>query len=475
MTTFQERWHLDPSVGILNVCAYATSAFASIAFIVFVNTTQPAVLQEIVGIKDNLANINGNLLVADELLALIAVLLFGAIADRVTPRPVAVSGHYLIALSLPIFVSSKRAFPDMLAARLVYALGSAALTTMLTAVLASMTAVTVAQPMPAERQPLLQEENAVNKLAQAVPEPPNATRLAGCVGMATGLGAVTSVFVLVRLPSHFTQHSIASAIRLSYYIVAIAALCEGTFLIYGLKRKTASPVKTVARPFNPRHDLQTGFKLLASDANVALACLSGFAARSQTILVSAMIPVLILQYSRQDDCQPASVPGDRPKCPSALVLTAQITGTAQLCGLIAAPLVGFLGGRLRLRARHRLLACAFALGATGSLCFALMPKGNARYPSVWPGAVLLGLSQVSGIVLSLALCASARSHLKAKDNEELAGRIAGVYSLSGGLGILLLSKLAASFADKTPSFPFFLMVGIDSVTALAALFVSFRS
>lgn len=115
---------------------------------------------------------------------------------------------------------------------------------------------------------------------------------------------------------------------------------------------------------------------------------------------------------------------------------------------------------------------------------------------MWPICVGLGIAQISGIVVSLSLCASGRSRLQnatcshkspdiitssnnvSADAEvpdqapqtDISGAIAGVYSLCGGLGILV-GSVGGILADWEPRSPFLL----TGVLTAAVSFLSFGS
>ena len=60
-----------------------------------------------------------------------------------------------------------------------------------------------------------------------------------------------------------------------------------------------------------------------------------------------------------------------------------------------------------------------------------------------------------------------------EDRGQLKGSIAGIYSLAGGAGILLLTKLGGALFDSwTPGAPFFIMAIFNAMLLVAVLLVS---
>jgi hypothetical protein len=163
-------------------------------------------------------------------------------------------------------------------------------------------------------------------------------------------------------------------------------------------------------------------------------------------------------------------------------------------------------------------------GAVGYICFASLDSpetsGPGGTPLVFVIVSLLGISQIGSIVCSLGLlgrgvsdseskCTSGEveqsspeandtladgsGHLPSEDNEanisqedesrgllgenslgpksliDLKGSIAGIYSLSGGAGILLLTKLGGYLFDvKSPASPFY-MLSIFNIILLVGI------
>lgn len=116
---------LGPTVRPLNVVALLSSALLSISFLVFLNSIQPFYLSTVLGVpSDILGTVTGNLILADELCALVLVFVWGAVSDRVTVRWVAVLGHLFVAAGLGSYTVSRRVYPDVLGSRLVFSVSA---------------------------------------------------------------------------------------------------------------------------------------------------------------------------------------------------------------------------------------------------------------------------------------------------------------------------------------------------------------
>ena len=62
----------------------------------------------------------------DEIVALIACPIWGLVSDRLGVRTVAVIGYSVIGLSLFLFVQARNVYPQLLLARILFAVGATA-------------------------------------------------------------------------------------------------------------------------------------------------------------------------------------------------------------------------------------------------------------------------------------------------------------------------------------------------------------
>ncbi len=98
----------------------------SISFLVFLNSSVSFVITDLIGIKDGVGDIVGTLGFVDEVVALIACPIWGLISDRSGVRYVAVTGYAIIGLALFMFVQARNVYPQLLLARIFFAVGATA-------------------------------------------------------------------------------------------------------------------------------------------------------------------------------------------------------------------------------------------------------------------------------------------------------------------------------------------------------------
>ncbi|MCJ1466065.1 hypothetical protein MMC07_004684 [Pseudocyphellaria aurata] len=219
-------------------------------------------------------------------------------------------------------------------------------------------------------------------------------------------------------------------------------------------------------------------------------------------------------------------------CRQAYILAAKLTGVSQLVALLFAPVFGYLADRYRRFNVPLLTAALFGVAGYFGISFLHGPEYGGKNGSPWIFLVvaMLGISQIGAIVCSLGLVGrcvlglnltvdstgseglegsirveydllcetratssdlswfraplgeATDDHGETRETQallrdqagdddsysHLKGSIAGVYSLAGGAGILLLTKLGGvTFDSLSPVAPFYLL-GLFNILLLMA-------
>ncbi|KAI9806046.1 MAG: hypothetical protein M1833_004453 [Piccolia ochrophora] len=571
---------LQAATYLLGVCLF------SIAFLVFLNSSISFVITDLIGIKHGVGNLVGTLGFADELVALVACPAWGLLSDRIGVRAVAVFGYLIVGVSLFLFVQARNVYPQLLLARIFFSLGGAATSTMVTAILPSMSAAdssaasSSSQPShrpsqsnrysvseslsseltitPARHERSLSTRSKNTTASEtAASQSASTSRLAGIVGFCTGCGALIALALFLPLPTRFSQLdgvTPGQAVADSYYTVGVLALLVSAFCFFGLrnlhgeenkgwrsllskgdKNEIPNPTEDAETGMSPAPKDRYGKNLLRAitlgfrDRNVGLGYLGGFVARASSVGISLFIPLFVNAYfisSGLCEGDPSKGTAEmKRQCERAYKLAAALTGISQVAALVFAPAFGYLAGR-----QHRfnvpLLFAAF-VGVVGFIAFALLPSpepsGDNGSPTVFVIVILLGVSQIGAIVCSLGTLGrgilgephsvSSRSSrassptLEGHEREcevndasseggvpqpadestsllvsstdetgprpslrHLKGSIAGVYSLAGGAGILLLTKLGGYLFDRlSPGAPFYMLAIFNGVLLVAGV------
>ena len=297
-----------------------------------------------------------------------------------------------------------------------------------------------------------------------------------------------------------------------------------------LRSKHASLDGNVALPYHVlmKASVQLGLK----NQLIGLGYLGGFVARASSVGISLFIPLYVNHYFISSGLCKIDDPHEtKAQCRKAYILAAKLTGTSQLVALLFAPVFGYLADRYR-RFHIPLLAASLSgiIGYVGFANLSSPEtQRESGSPLVYAIVALLGISQIGCIVCSLGLLGRGISGLEDTDNSNLfsdavhngrpeildghidqvnstatdttdptifpgengdedhestgllgqrgsrnssrnhlKGSIAGIYSLGGGAGILLLTKLGGFLFDtKSPASPFY-MLSLFNLLLLAA-------
>ncbi|KAL7961499.1 hypothetical protein V8C34DRAFT_273923 [Trichoderma compactum] len=377
----------------------------SISFLVFLNSSVSFVITDLIGQKNDVGDVVGTLGFADEIVALVACPAWGLVSDRLGVRWVAVIGYTIVGLSLVVFVQARNVYPQLLLARILFALGASATATMVTAILPSLTdedeelrnnALERAKAAARNHHSVARLSAAFSVESEATITPEVYSRslssegrpvsagvdpqgrsgkssvLAGYVGLFTGCGALLALSCFLPLPAKFGEVdgvTPGEAVSYSFYVVGVVALLVAVFvffglrdiqgeqgkgwrLLLGLKGRDSDPIayddsgRTQDKVIPYLHLMKDSVLLGFTDSRIALGYLGGFVARASTVAISLFIPLYINTFFIGNGfCQGS--PNDpspelKKECRQAYVLSSILTGVAQLMGLICAPVFGYL-------------------------------------------------------------------------------------------------------------------------------------
>jgi len=301
-------------------------------------------------------------------------------SDYVGRKPIFVLGMFLIGLSLMLhpLVDS---VTQLILVRVVFALGSAAVTSMLTTLLGD------------------------------YPTEETRGRAAGLMGLMSGIGALLAVFFFLRIPKWAVAYSPNSGAQFMYWAAGGFMMCSGSILFCGLSDKFVegnrhSSILVIAKE---------GF-LAGKDLRVSLSYVASVAARGGAILVTTFISLWIVKYE-------TSVLKKSPE--DALARAGMISGIAQTLAIVSAP---FFGIGADYYSRVGILAIAALCASIGYLWMFFIedPTGSIIYVA----ACVVGIGEVGMIVASQLLVATAAP-------KEVRGSVSGFFGLCGSASILV--------------------------------------
>lgn len=268
------------------------------------------------------------------------------------------------------------------------------------------------------------------------------------------------------------------------------------------------------------------------ETNITLGYVGGFVARASSVGISLFVPLFVNNYYRKsglcnqqsDGTGVLTEPdlGDIKKsCREAYILASILTGTSQLVALLCAPVFGYLSDKSH-RYHFPLLFAAFA-GILGYVLLALLPSPRYNGPggsfAIFLAMFLMGVSQIGAIVCSLGVLSdgvlkvnhdrqvivtadreratngsdNTTTAQNSRDEDEtstllgrsasqdtesskthLKGSIAGVYSLYGAVGILLLTKVGGLLFDTvSPAAPFYILAIFNGILLVVGIACGF--
>ncbi|KAK9464869.1 major facilitator superfamily domain-containing protein [Lipomyces arxii] len=506
-----------PKVTKVNILAYLLSCFCSIAFLVFLNATQSFVITVLLRIRDNIGDYVGTLGFTDELVSMVMCPLWGTLSDKIGTRTVCSVAYIFVGFGLILFVQAKNVYPELFILRMCFAVGGSGTAAMVTALLSEVSSYrfkSQTEDMPdqteVENGPQAGtsdwfDDQRTTTLTNAEIPVRNGT-LSGLVGLCTGLGAVMAVTVFLPLPTRLERSydlTPEGSLKGAFYLVGSFALVVGCLLFFGLRQDPARSLTKWIRSirYKRRHqrinrargsraegdeedteyegivdeanefgseyleEKNSYFRLLlkgftaASEADIFLAYVGGLIARAASVAVSLFIPLYVNQYFYSKGiCDVSS--NVRESCRDAYILSSILTGVAETCALVAAPVWGLACDKL---GKTKSLAATAAIGVFGFIGFATLQDPRAGVSYLWVS--LIGISQIGAIVCSLSLCTERRT--------EYSGSIAGVYSVTGAAGILILTKLGGWTSDRSRGAPFVLMAVFNIVLFACSLWVMY--
>ncbi|ODV64145.1 MFS transporter, partial [Ascoidea rubescens DSM 1968] len=448
---------------LTNAVGYFLSCFFSISFIVFLTSTQPFFLTDILGISNKIGNYIGTLTFADEILSIITSPLFGALSDKIGTRPITVFGLIIIGASFLTYTLAKNVYPDMLFLRLFFALGATACGSMITAMLTELTCSNFQLNNDNdEEEDIIINENdnySINTSSSNITGNNDKDsnkrngKLTSYVGIATGFGAIFSVVFFLTLPVKFGKHyPTGLALKYSYLTVGLIAIFVGiflSFLLYKDNKKVGvnKKILQVLGNLNYFELLKMGFKA-AKERKIALGYFGSFISRSSSIIIGSFLPLYVNDYFQREydrncssiSASTISIAGgngdDNDYCRKAYVYSSMLIGISQLISLIVAPLFGILCDKF---GRKNVMLVSSLFGFLGNFSISFIRKVEKNLVFLMVLVSFIGISHIGNIIGSMSLCTDKQ--------RTFSGAISGVYTFCGGIGILIISKLGGYLSD----------------------------
>ncbi len=409
---------LAPGVSRLNFWAYLHAAFACIAVMAGMNFLQSYVLTEHLQLpRDVQGAVSGDLVFWTEIVAIILIGPFGALCDRIGRKPVIVAGILAAGVGYGLYPLAT-SVPELVAFRMLYAVGAAALG----AVLAI-----IGNDYPAEA---------------------SRGRMIGVAGFMNGLGVIFMSALVARIPAWLTPQGIEpiTAGRMMFWSVAL--LCLVSALVFARGLRSGTPLGTQHRP-GWSVLLLSGMRA-AANPRIVLSYAAAFTGRSDVAIKGIFISLWALVAAPEAGLDSAE----------ALKRAGIVLAFTGVISLVWNPLFGVVLDRV-----DRVTGLALAMGLAGvgygSMAFITSPLDF----SMLPAFAVLAAGQSSAIVASITLVGQ-----EAPARER--GAVIGMNGLCGAIGILISAVVGGRLFDAWgPWAPFVLLGGLQLVICAAAIAV----
>ncbi len=415
---------LQQGVKPSNMTIYVLGALFAMLFSTFVPQAQPYILTEILHVPAGEQGVlSGTLGLAATIVGLIMPSIWGTMSDKAGRRLVYALGLLVTAAGIAIFPLAGTIFL-LFMSRMVFSAGSNASNTMSTALLA---------------------DYVDNK---------DRGKAYGMVAMSSGIGALLTVFVFLRLPDMFTKSGadVQTAARYTYWIVAAIAILAAIIMFIGLMGKSKKQAE------EKRSALQIAKEALLaakSDPVIFLAYGVTFAATGAITVIGTFFTLWITTYG-------TTVAGLTSS--EALARAGMIMGVTQVMGLISAPTFGILADKI-----NRTLAVVIATCLTGIVYLATLLISDPLSSIMIVLGLFMGFVQISGVVTGGALIAQ-------HTPDSVRGSVMGFYGFCAALGTMLASVLGGFLFDNwIPQGPFALSAVLCLIVAVWGLFIFVRS
>lgn len=400
-----------------HVAAYLFAAFVSIGLFIYLTALTPYILRVNLGLDESkFGQVSGDLQFWQELLVIFAIGWWGAMSDRFGRRAIYIAGFLILTVGYATYAFST-SVPELIATRLVFALGVAATTALLSAMLAD---------YPAED---------------------SRGKLSGLAFFLNGIGSVVFITQLTRLPSLYESQGASALVAGQYSYLTVAGIAFAAALVM-IGLKGGRPAKTEERV--PVARLMLDGLAAARNPRIAVSYFSSVAARADM----AVVTIFLILWATQAAIQSGMSPADATRKAGMLM------GFSQMAAVVWAPIFGFIADKID---RLTLMIIAFAIATVGYGGTAM--QQDILAPTTIPYILILGIGMSSTILAATVL-------LGQEAPPKIRGSTFGMQSFFGALGILALSYAGGRLYDSvSPNAVFYLITAANFAVLLAALVV----
>jgi MFS family permease len=412
--------HLQPGISRFNFWTFMYAAFICIGMLAGMNFLQVYLLEVNLGLpRSEQGFATGILATATEIVAILLIIPFGTLADRIGRRPVMIAGLVLCGVGYGLFPLAST-LDELIIYRVVFAIGAAALSAMI---------------------PTVGNDYAQEK---------SRGRMFGFSGFMNGLGVIFMSAGLAQIPAFLSTRGFSAEQAGTAMFLTASVLCLLSAAVFRFGLRPGVPDDVQAAEHIPLRKLLLGGARAARNPRIVLSYFAAFAGRSDNAIKGLFVSAWVIQVA----------PAAGMAVPQAMGQAGKLMGLMGAVTLLWTPLFGYILDKLN---RVSGMALAMLLAAVGYASMGLItsPLDNA----MWPAFVILAIGQGSAIIASVTLVGQ-----EATPAER--GTVVATNGWFGAIGILIASLLGGYLFDRVgPAAPFVMIGAFQALVFLFAVYV----
>jgi MFS family permease len=401
-----------------NALTYLYASFFTIGTVSLMSFLQPYVLSENLQIPaGEQGSATGMLYFSYEFVMLLLIAPVGALSDKIGRRPIYTLGFLWVGAALAVFPLAQN-MTQLVMGRMFFAVGAAMITGMMATVLAD------------------------------TPQEKSRGLMVALAGVANGLGAVTLIITVSRLPAWFAGmgYSTLMSGRFTYWVAT--GLCVITAIIVGRGLKAGKP----GRPQEQQHLgqlLNEGLRAARKNPRIGVACIEAFVARGDAVMIGTFLSLWANQAGQAEGLS----------LEEAIAKAAMFVAIVQGSSLLWAPIWGIVLDRMD---RLTAVVMGMALAAAGYIWVGVSP--SPIVVTFIPAAILLGIGEFSAMMSGAALIGQ-------EAPVDIRGSVMGLFNLCGSFGILCITIMAGYVFDAWMPGGAFVFVGFINLAVFVIAFL----